>query len=205
MNRIAFTLVLALVAAGVLAVAGCTTTAFPYNQSIDRHAFPSTPSMPVTLQVIDALTDEELLVIDVPVGKTLVIDFDTPGKWTATQTASWPADRVQWVFVDPGTRFNSGFDHEMALPGNPVYMKPIYRDPEPIGSGVAQTGPGQAAEAPAVPIQRDPEPVRPEPQDDADEPQAVEPQPTAERSPPDSSTTPPEPSEDTDDLGDVLD
>ncbi len=185
MNRIATNLVLT-VAALVVAVnaTGCSTTNWPYGMSRDRHNYVSTPDLPVTVTLMDVLTEEQLLVIDVPVGWTLVMDLDQPETWTATQTASTPANRVDWSLIPTGRRFEARWQNGMDLPGNPVIIKPTYRDPEPMGTGVAQTGPrtGQATPKttaqparsqakpspstkqpakPTVPIQRETKPANP--------------------------------------------
>jgi len=158
MNRTAARLILTLgLAAVVCGTVGCTTTNWPYGMSRGRHNYPSTPTAPKTVKLVDTVTDQDLLIIDVPVGKTLVMDLGHNKRWVATQSGSTPADRVKWSIVDTGTRGTYGWQDHMKLTGNPVAIKVELRDPEPAGgAGVAQTGPKPAADEPAVPIQRGP-------------------------------------------------
>jgi hypothetical protein len=149
-------------AAVVCGQVGCTTTTWPYGMSRGRHNFPSTPTAPKTITLVDTVTDRDLLIIDVPVGKTLVLNFERDKRWVGTPTGATPAKRVEWSIVDTGTRGTYGWQDAMALTGHPVLIKQEVRDPEPIGgAGVAQTAVADRPEAepaddePAVPIQRD--------------------------------------------------
>ena len=124
MNRIVCTIAVAL----VLFVAGCKTS-FPYGASLDRHNFLSTPSNPLSLALEDAITGEELLRIDVPVGKMLVIDFERRVDWAPAQTPGLPAHRVEWDIVEPDRVVKAYLSNGMDLPGNPVRMRMLHHAP----------------------------------------------------------------------------
>lgn len=134
-----------------LAATGCVK--FPYGSSIDKHNFVSTPSRPLTISVEDALTRDELLRIDVPVGKKLVIDFGHKTDWSGGPSSAMSAETVRWQVLPPGKTFKGQLRNEMALSGNPVRMKVTIREPQsmidadapdyqPTGAGPRPEGAG---------------------------------------------------------------
>jgi hypothetical protein len=110
------------------AAGGCTK--FPYGASFDRHNFVSTPSRPMTIILEDALTREELLRIDVPIGKKVVIDFDHKTDWAAGPSSAMPAEEVRWQVFPPDKTFSGKLRNQMRLSGNPVRIRQEIREPQ---------------------------------------------------------------------------
>lgn len=118
----------ALALALTLAAAGCVK--FPYGASFDRHNFVSTPARPLTIILEDALTREELLRVDVPVGKKLVMDFDHKTDWAAGPSSGLAAEEVRWQVFPPDKTFSGTLRNHMRLTGNPVRMRQEIRESE---------------------------------------------------------------------------
>lgn len=112
----------------LIGAAGCTK--FPYGASFDRHNFLSTPSRPLTVSIEDALTREELVRIDVPIGKKVVIDFDHEIDWSAGPSSAMPAEEVRWEVFPPNKKMSGPLRNKMVLSGNPVRMKVTVREPQ---------------------------------------------------------------------------
>jgi len=137
--------ILALAFALTLAAVGCAK--FPYGASFDRHNFVSTPARPVTVILEDALTREELVRIDVPVGKKLVMDFDHKTDWAAGPSSALPAEEVRWQVLPPDKTFSGTLRNQMRLSGNPVRMRQEIRAPQSMTE--AREPDYQPAEGPA--------------------------------------------------------
>lgn len=123
-----------------IAAAGCInfpgSTRWPYGVSADKHNFVSTHSMPLNIEIQDAVTDEVLKRIHIPAGKMLVLDFDHERKGTAGQTTAMPAESVAWEILDPDTTFRPGLAHEDELPGHDIRIKVVKRDDWRLPEGV---------------------------------------------------------------------
>lgn len=108
--------------------AGCASA--PYGMSLDRHNFGSTQLRPARVLLVDVTDGETVWSMDVPVGKTLVVDLHQPTTWTqSTWTGAEPADRMTWGLFDTGTTFGS-LEEEVELSGNPVKLELEYREIE---------------------------------------------------------------------------
>lgn len=121
----------------VLLTCGCArsySAKFPYGRSIDRHNFVSTPHLPLTVTLKDTVTGEELLRIDVPVYKQLIIDLEHKKDWNATLTPALPAEYCTWDVVDSGRNIAANIKGQLRnrldLPGNPVILKVDVREAE---------------------------------------------------------------------------
>lgn len=167
----------------VLLTGGCArsySAKFPYGRSIDRHNFVSTPDLPLTVTLKDTITGEELLRVDVPVYKQLIIDLEHKKDWNATLTPALPAETCTWDVVDAGRNIAAQWDgklkNRMNLPGNPVILKVDIRETEsatqiasnqykpvaPTDSGQPQYQPvGPATPAPTPPAPPAPAPAQP--------------------------------------------
>jgi len=130
--RLLAPLTLALSLAGL---AGC---------SMDKHLFESTMSSPKTVAIVDTVSGDALWSMDVPVGQRLVLDLDSVRE-TSVVPAEPPiftyddksAVRGKWKLLPLESRFfgqplEKG---EIELPGRPVRLEMIVRDPqfEPTG------------------------------------------------------------------------
>ena len=81
-----------LLVALVIALVGC---------SADNHAFMSTPSMPITVTVVDVHSDQILWEKDIPVYCRLVLDFDAPREVEGIQISEFPATHMDWWLKRP--------------------------------------------------------------------------------------------------------
>jgi len=119
----------------LIVVTGCISSRFPYMGSYDRHNFVSTTDMPLTVTLRDTVTGEDLINVDVPVGRMLVIDLEHKEDWTASQGNAMVAEKVAWEVLDVGTIMPGFLANKMQLPGNAVMLKVTVRDAEPTGKG----------------------------------------------------------------------
>lgn len=164
-----------LLLSAVVLPAGCVNA--PYGMSLDRHNFGSTVQNPRRVTLIDSTNGETVWSMDVPVGQTLVMDFEQPATWTQSEfTGAQPADRVTWGLFETGETFGS-LDEEVPLPsGNPVYLRVEERELEEPEIEDAEFTP--TAEEPPLPdeqprrIEEDtPETTAPESQPEDEEPE----------------------------------
>jgi hypothetical protein len=72
-----------------LAMTGCST-GFPYAGSFDRHSFVSTDTVPLTFVLRDTTAGAELLRIDIPVRKKLVVDLEHKHDYVGAMTSALP-------------------------------------------------------------------------------------------------------------------
>ncbi len=154
--------------AALLIVTGCArshSAKFPYGRSIDRHNFMSTPDMPLSVSIKDTISGEELLRVDVPVYKQLILDFEHKHDWTPAQTPGLPAEYVTWQVVDAGRLLVGGVDgklkNRMDLRGNPVIVKVDIRDHEPADGTPEYPS---ADDTPGDPVAPPDQPDDPQPQ-----------------------------------------
>jgi outer membrane biosynthesis protein TonB len=147
---------------------GCAK--FPYGMSLDRHNFISTPHQPLTVSVKDTITGEELLRVDIPVYKQLLIDFEHKHDWTPAQTPGLPAESVTWEIIDAdrlmaGGMIGGDLKNRLELPGNPVKIVVDVRDDESVAGVPTYQPAGTAATASDTPKYK-PVEAQPDPQPD---------------------------------------
>lgn len=127
MKRFALTIAPTIaLAVALTATTGCQTK-FPYMASYDRHNFVSTPHHPVSVELLDTVTDEIVWRLDVPVYKKAVVDLEHTSDWNETQQGSLPAYRVSWKVMNIGDNVNV-LDQKQNLAGNPVLLRYVIRD-----------------------------------------------------------------------------
>ena len=96
------------------------------SKSLDQHTYTSTAHRPTTVTIYDELTHQPLWAKDIPVGQTLMLDFDRAGENEKESVSLRPATMLKWkLYVDdPDIAID---EEEMDLPGTPVSMKVTYR------------------------------------------------------------------------------
>ncbi len=153
---------LLLIALALLLTTGCTKTQWPYGGSKNRHAFLSTHATPITVLVVDTYTGDELLNVDIPIGRELIIDFD-PDNFTYHQAPAPPPSSVSWQVVHPNDWFApGGLENKMQLPGNPVRIEVKIRELTDTVDDVPKAPPVQIVlpeEAPQPQPQPEPDPA----------------------------------------------
>ncbi|MEX2672971.1 MAG: hypothetical protein WD294_12775 [Phycisphaeraceae bacterium] len=149
---------LALTLLAAAGLQGCVKA--PYGMSLDRHNISSTTQHPKRLTLVDSTNGETVWSMDIPVGETLVVDFEQPTTWTQSEyTGAEPADAMRWNLFETSSRFGS-LDERVKLSGNPVYMRVEMRE---IEEAEIQDATFTPVEEPPLP---DAELERVEPQDD---------------------------------------
>ena len=94
--------------------------------SNDTHRFYSSPTLPTNVTVFDPIADKPLWIKEIPVGKTLEIDFDRLDEKEWQGVALKPATRFTWkLYAD--TNDDPIASDEVALPGTDVVIKVSYR------------------------------------------------------------------------------
>ncbi|MHB1156380.1 MAG: hypothetical protein ACYC26_06010 [Phycisphaerales bacterium] len=116
----------------LLTAAGCGTANMTYVMSLDRHSFLSTPSLPLTFVLRDTIEGKELLRIDIPINKTLVVDLDHDATWIPNQGGAAPATKIHWEIVDSDSFITGLLSNHQDLPGNDVMMKLEVRPRESV-------------------------------------------------------------------------
>ena len=107
------------------------------SQSLDRHIYTSTAARPTTVTVYDALTQQQLWAKEIPVGQTLMLDFDRAGEDEKKLVTLKPATTLKWkLYVDDPNATVA--DDEMDLPGTPITMKVTYRTDSQPAPGSSQ-------------------------------------------------------------------
>lgn len=96
------------------------------GQSLDQHIYTSTAHRPTTIMVYDELSQQPLWTKEIPVGQTLMLDFDRAGEKEEESISLRPATSLKWTLYvdDPDEPID---EDEMNLPGTPVSMKVTYR------------------------------------------------------------------------------
>lgn len=108
------------------------------TESLDRHIYTSTAARPTTVAVHDALTQQQLWVKEIPVGQTLMLDFDRAGEDEKKAVSLQPATALKWkLYVDNPNATVA--DDEMDLPGTPISMKVTYRTNSQSTPGSSQS------------------------------------------------------------------
>ena len=141
--------------------------------SQDKHTFPSTAFLPVTVSLRDLVGKEVIWSREVPVGYKLVLDLDAPGEMAPMAIGKGSPTKMSWSI-----KSIAGYDTiekgKMDLPGIPVMIEPTYRQAPEYPSGY--TPPGSKAQ-PALadlplpdPQAPAPLPEAPAPDEDANEP-----------------------------------
>jgi len=169
MNRmllLGFALCLAAVGCGGLNFPG--STSWPYGMSADKHNFVSTHNMPLNIELRDSVTDETLLMIHVPAGEMVVMNFKREQKGTASASGAMPANRVRWEIMPPDKSFDTKLENTRELAGREVVLRVHVRDDSALPDGVdprtgllsddarADTPPDDARQSaePAEPVDR---------------------------------------------------
>ena len=155
----------------LLTAAGCGTANMTYVMSLDRHSFLSTPSLPLTFVLRDTVEGKELLRIDIPVNKTLVVDLDHDTTWIPNQGGASPATKIYWEIVDSDSFITGLLSNHQDLPGNDVMMKLEVRPRESVAlaktpayqptASAARLTESSPAPAPQSPVYQ---PAEPQPQ-----------------------------------------
>lgn len=115
---------LLLVAAMLMTVAlgGC---------SQDKHEFVSTPELPTTVSLVNALRPTEVIWSkEVPVGHKLVLDFDREGEVEWAKVENLPATHLSWKIEQTGGDKDEIEKGEMPLSGDPIQIRASYRKRE---------------------------------------------------------------------------
>jgi len=94
--------------------------------SKDEHTYYSSPTLPTNVTVFDTLGDKPLWIKEIPVGKTLKIDFDRLNENEWQRVSGKPATQFSWSLYDDTNEDPIASD-EVALPGTPVRLKVSYR------------------------------------------------------------------------------
>lgn len=81
-------------------------------RSNDRFTYASTSWQPKTVTIVDTRTGETLWSVDVPVGRQLVIDFNTERRADNTE---WLPDEALWDIM-PDTRRHGALKNKMRVP-----------------------------------------------------------------------------------------
>ena len=123
--------------------------------SADRSAYKSTPFSPKSVTVVDATTFEAIWTYDIPVGHTLVVDYE-PSKQTKSPT------KMNWTLYkgddqDLAQNYPDAFTKEASgsvkLPGGPVKTDVVMRaSPEAPGTKppALESAPAPATSEPAM-------------------------------------------------------
>ncbi|MHC4996163.1 MAG: hypothetical protein ACYTGQ_14045 [Planctomycetota bacterium] len=114
------------------ALVGCNgPDRFPFGASYDKHSFLSTPSQPLTVQLIDTFSGQTIWTLDIPVGMKGVVDLGI-GSGMLQGNPPNHAKEIRWGIFKPdqGTSYES-LPQKMPLSGNPVMLNLVVRDPEP--------------------------------------------------------------------------
>jgi len=157
----------ALVAITLIAtLVGCAK--FPYGMSLDRHNFISTPHQPLTVSIKDTITGEELLRVDVPIYKQLLIDFEHKHDWTPAQGPALPAEVVHWEVIDADRLMAGGpsgiLKNRLDLPGNPVKIVVDVREAESLAAAPTYQPAGTDTSGSSGPAAPTYQPVEPQPE-----------------------------------------
>jgi len=100
------------------------------SQSLDRHIYTSTATRPTTVTVYEVSTQQQLWTKEIPVGQTLMLDFDRAGEIEKKLVSLQPATTLKWkLYVDNPNATVA--DDAMDLPGTPISMKVTYRTTQP--------------------------------------------------------------------------
>ena len=150
--------------------------------SQDKHVFVSTMFVPLTLELEDQRTHENIWKKDIPVDYKLVVDFDRPTEFEPIWANMEPATVMHWRLYEVRTDSDSWFadpneEGQLDLPGTPIMMrvsvrpspeyKPGYkphRRETPI-TPAPLTEPPPAANAPGAPPPQPNNTPRPLPDD----------------------------------------
>ena len=124
--------------------------------SQDKHTFISTSSLPTTVQIKDAYSENIIWMKEIPVGHKLVLDFDRPLEIEPLWANMQPATKMQWKLFEVRTdlkRWTVLEKHKVELPGTQIIMKVTYRKaPEfPPGYKAPGTPPGAPPETATPP------------------------------------------------------
>ncbi len=167
----------------MITATGCSKGG-PYGMSWDRHEFQSSVTLPKTIIIRDTTAGEDLIRIDIPVRKKLVIDFEHQHTWITTQTGAHPAESVSWQLIDPSDwqPIVGKLKHRMELSGNNVIIKQVIRDTADVPTAAAAPrNPVTVLSKPAA-SRREPVTMQPQPAPQP-EPIVIETVPRAEPAP----------------------
>lgn len=85
---------------GVCALGGCYSEGgLPWSE--DQHVFVSRPYQPWTVSLKDTRTGEEFWSTEVPVGKQLVVHFNSK----AGAKGGYASDQMEWAIMEEGQNF----------------------------------------------------------------------------------------------------
>lgn len=160
--------VIALLCAGLLALGGCQGN-FPTGQSLNRHMYQSTVEMPINLRLIEANTQNELWLLEVPVGTKAAVELGPNSYNLPTLSGSMPAKEIRWALMKPDDMFAEW--QVRSLPGTPVRLLMELREREaPMTEPLPEVGtplgppPGPVVVTPVVPVEPRTAPQPAEPQ-----------------------------------------
>lgn len=110
--------------------------------SNDRFTYASTTWQPKTITLVDTRTGEALWSVDVPVGRQLVIDFNSERRVDNTQ---WLPDEALWDIM-PDTRRHGALKNKMRVPPATarrvdVTLRPVPEMPPGAPSASAPSAP----------------------------------------------------------------
>ena len=94
--------------------------------SQDIHVFESTPSQPVTIALVDPLTDTTMWEMDVPVDHKLKLDLNRRVELGPFYADMRPATKLTWR-VYPLKGFSAVEKDQLQLPGREVMIRVSYR------------------------------------------------------------------------------
>ncbi|MEQ9453955.1 MAG: hypothetical protein RLN76_05100 [Phycisphaeraceae bacterium] len=137
--------------------------ALPLGCTANRTTYLSTTFSPKSVEVIDAINDETLWTMDVPVGQKLVLDFDSPNEDSIFLFDPAPPVVMTWELHNAGrkTIFGQYYVYgaldkgKVELPGRPVVARMTIRPldaafDEPMPELFEQTPAPMPAAAPAA-------------------------------------------------------
>lgn len=136
-----------------LAVSACS--------SEDKHVYYSSVHLPTTISLYDPMTDKPLWVKDIPVGRTLELDFDREGEIEAFSVNTFkPATEMNWLLLDDESyEEDSG---QLQLDGGPVVIKVSYRpSPEYVSEDISTDYESELAPRPRRSSEKSPSSVKP--------------------------------------------
>lgn len=110
------TAALALLLGGVL-LTGCV--------SADRRVYVSTAFQPKTITLVDAITNQDLWSLEIPVGYQLELDLDREGESELRKISRLPATRFSWTLKD--LRGNTHDGGQVELPGTDIRIEMTLR------------------------------------------------------------------------------
>lgn len=149
LSRLARPFAAATILASLALSAGCYYEGGPLR-SIDRFTYASTTWSPKTVTLVDTRTGEAMWSVDIPVGRQLVIDFDTSKDADNTQ---WLPDEARWDLM-PDTRRHGQLQNKMKVPPPQarridVSLRPVPEMPSGAPQASTVAPPANATPAPA--------------------------------------------------------